>query len=64
MQEKEYCVQMDVTFTGCVYIKALNEEQAKEKASWINFVPSDLRDNHFCWLESDVIEVNTADESL
>lgn len=55
---------MDVTFTGCVYIKALNEEQAKEKALWMNFVPSDLRDNHFCWLGSDVIEVNTADESL
>lgn len=61
MQEKEYCVQMDVTFTGCVYIKALNEEQAKEKALWINFVPSDLK-NNFYWLGSDIVEVNTADE--
>lgn len=57
MQEKEYCVQMDVTFSGCVYVKALNEEQAKEKALWINFVPSDLR-NNFCWLDSEIVEVN------
>lgn len=62
MQEKEYCVQMDVTFTGCVYVKALNEEQAKEKALWKNFVPSDLSYNQFYWLGSDVTEVNTADE--
>ena len=62
MQEKEYCVQMDVTFSGCVYIKARNEEHAKELASWINFVPSDLTANQFYWLGSEVVEVNTADE--
>lgn len=53
---------MDVTFSGCVYVTARDEDQAKEKALWINFVPSELDRNHFYFLGSDVVEVNEAED--
>jgi len=53
---KEFRVQIDVVFTGDLYITANSEKEAKEIAKGKRLVPSDLK--NFYMLDTKVIEVN------
>lgn len=52
---KEFRVQVDVVFTGDLYITASSEKEAKEIARGKQLVPSDLK--NFYMLDTKVIEV-------
>lgn len=52
---KNFKVQIDVVFTGDLYITANNEKEAKEIARGKQLVPSDLK--NFYMLDTKVIEV-------
>lgn len=51
----DYRVQIDVIFTGDLYITANSEKEAKERARKMRLVPSDLK--NFYWIDTRVIDV-------
>lgn len=52
---KSFRVQIDVVFSGDLYIAAENEKQARELAKGKQLVPSDLK--NFYMLDTKVIDV-------
>ena len=50
-----YQVQVDVVFTGEIYVEAKNEKEAAEIASNKYFVPADL--HNFRFLSLEVVDV-------
>ena len=59
---KEFRVQIDVVFTGDLYITAKDEKQAREIAKNKQLVPSDLK--NFYMLDTKVLEVEEDEDSL
>lgn len=59
---KEFRVQIDVVFTGDLYITAKDEKQARELAKNKQLVPSDLK--NFYMLDTKVLEVEEDEDSL
>ena len=53
--KKEFCVQVDVTMSGNVYVKASSKEEAERIAREMDFVGSDL--TSFYWLGTEVVDV-------
>ena len=56
---KEYAVQVDVTFSGDVYVTAQNKEEARTIAKSMTFVPSDLKSS-FYFLSNEVVDIEEA----
>lgn len=52
---KEFCVHVDVTMSGYVYVNANNEEEARKKVQNKNFTGADL--TNFYPLGTDIIDV-------
>lgn len=61
--EKEYAVNVDVTMSGTVYVKAASEEEAQRIVEReMVFTPSDLR-NFYHVGPNHVLEVKTEEEN-
>lgn len=60
--EKEYAVNVDVTMSGTVYVKAASKEEAEKIVEReMSFTPSDLR-NFYHVGPNHVLEVNESEE--
>ena len=57
----KYQVQVDVVFTGEIYIEAANENEAAEIASKKYFVPADLYNFRFLGVD-EVVDVQKDEE--
>lgn len=58
--KKQYCVSVDVTMNGDVYIDAESEEDAAEIVRNIHFSPYALKNFHF--LTSEIFQVEEVEE--
>ena len=56
-----YQVQVDVIFTGEIYVEAKNEKEAAEIASKKYFVPSDLHNFRFLGV-NEIVDVQKEEE--
>ena len=52
---KEFCVQVDVTMSGNIYVEAENEKEAIKKVRAMDFTSSDLR--NFYWLSTEIVDI-------
>ena len=52
---KEYCIQVDVTMSGNIYVEASSKEEAMAKVDKMNFRASDL--TNFYQLDVQVVDV-------
>ena len=52
---KEFCIRVDVTMSGDVYIDANSKEEAIAKLNKMNFTASDLR--NFSVIGKDIIDI-------
>lgn len=52
---KEFCIHVDVTMSGNVYVNASSEKEAREKVRAMNFTASDL--TNFYELNLDIVDV-------
>lgn len=52
---KEFCIQVDVTMSGHMYISANSKEEALDKLQKMNFTASDL--SGFSNIATDVIDI-------
>ena len=57
---KEFEVQIDVTFSGSLFINANSEEEARTIVYGKKFVPSDIRNLHH--IDTDIQEVDELGE--
>lgn len=53
--KKEFCVQVDVTMSGNVYVNASNEQEAMKLVREIKFTPNDLR--NFYGVDLEIVDV-------
>ena len=56
-----YQVQVDVVFTGEIYVEAANEKEAAEIANKKYFVPADLHNFRFLGVD-EVVDVQKEEE--
>ena len=52
---KEYCIQVDVTMSGNVYVEANSKEEAIAKVDKMNFRSSDL--TNFYQVDAQIVDV-------
>ena len=52
---KEFCIQVDVTMSGNIYVEAENEKEAIKKVRAMDFTSSDLR--NFYWLSTEIVDI-------
>lgn len=53
---KEFCIHVDVTMSGNVYINANSKDEAMEKLQEMNFTSSDL--NGFYQVDTVVVDID------